>query len=394
MGRPDLRDGLGEIRTVGLMTAILMNLKGKELSAPMEELLLDERFTEAELESAVEGQLRACGLVATGQDIMVVGRQASMKVGSKPGKGLTLDIMALSSEGRLWIFEIKVSRDNFASMQALQYVALATKYLAEDVVALYRRYLKVHQNEEVTFEEAESRLSVFCGGTMDSELELSAETPGIVVVSPVLTGEELAGLELLTEHGFDVSFLQVRLLKSTSQEQLLFQRLYPAADPQFDGLPGTQRRRSNRAEDDRQGVKPGKRRGRPAKPEELKFDEAAKRIIDHLCTEVGDEGISTSDLRLATGSPAEFTSVVEYLEQRDLIVRSVQPNGRRGPDPLFVFSTDEGRAAHQGLLRPVEGDRNVPSFSANLSPEECDAQDQDPVDLFSLPAAQLLEQQV
>jgi hypothetical protein len=357
------------------MTAIVMNLKGKELSDPMEELLLDERFTEAELESAVEGQLRACGVVATGQDLMVVGRQASMKIGSKPGKGLTLDVIALSSEGRLWVFEIKVSRDNFASMQALQYVAIADSFLAEDVVALYCRYLKVYQNEVVAPSEAKSRLAVFCGGTTESELELAEETPGIVVVSPVLTGEELAGLELLTKHGFEAYFLQVRLLKSGAQEQLLLQRLYPAVDPQFDGLPGTQRRRSVKAENEHQGVQPEKRRGRPAKPEELKFDEAAKRIIDHLCTGVGNEGISTSDLRTATGAPDYFTPVMEYLEQRDLILRSVQPNGRRGPDPLFVFITDEGRAAHQGLLPPVEGDRNVPSFSAGLLPEECDLQD-------------------
>jgi hypothetical protein len=366
------------------MTAIVMNLKNKKLSTPMEELLLDERFTEVELEGALEGQLRACGSVATGQDLMVVGRQASMKTGSKPGKGLTLDVVALSSEGRLWVFEIKVSRDNFTAMQALQYVAVLDKYCAEDVVALYCKYLKVHQNEVVTLREAESRLAVFCGGTTESELELSEETPGIVVLSPVLTGEELAGLELLTKHGFDVCFLQVRLLKSGAQEQLLLQRLYPAVDPQFDGLSGSQRGRSGRAENEHQGVRSVKRRGRPAKPEELKFDEAAKRIIGHLCTEVGDEGISTFDLRTATGSPDFFTSVMEYLEQRDLILRSVQPNGRRGPDPLFVFVTDDGRAAHQGLLLPAEGDRNVPSFSAGLPPEECELQDLEPPAIASL----------
>jgi hypothetical protein len=377
------------------MTALVMNLNGKELSAPMEELLLDERFAETELEDALAVQLAACSRLVTDHGLMVIGRQTSLKIGSAPGRGVALDLLALSADGRLWVFELKVSRDPNASLQALRYAALLHAYGTDDVADIYSAYRLTYHAEHLSREEAHNQLVAFCGGTPGSVLTLSDDAPAIVVVAPVLSADELRVTEYLSDFGMTTFFLQARLLKDSRGEQLLLQRLYPSIDPQTGGGPSSQRRTKGNVDDSETPEETtDKRRGRPPKPEELKFNEAATRIVEHLCDAVGDKGISTSDLRTAICSPSEFTRAMEYLERRDLIVRSVLRNGKPGPNPMLIFITDEGRAAHQGLLRPVEGDRNIPSFSANLLPEECDTQDQDPVDLFSLSAAQLLEQSV
>lgn len=309
-----------------------------------EESFLDEVFgSEQDFEEALIPRVGELVRLLGVDSLHLIGRQVSLKTGNALGRGLTLDLYAISETGRRYVVELKIAQDKSSVVQGYNYAAQLRSDDVDTICLTYASYLTRTQGREVTSEEAAELIADFLGVTVDElpETELTAN-PGIVVITPSVSAEEYAAAKALEADGNIVAIISVSCQVGKNLRSLNLERFFPALEPHIDVRKNRQARklRSRAAGRDEQA--------------DTKRAELELAILTHL-NQLGEDssGMMSRDLRQVTGSKPGFTKVVSDLAERGLIARAEGESDKPGRKPLMNKITDEGRAF---LSQPVSPD--------------------------------------
>jgi len=318
----------------------------RTLAKPATELLINEYFSELELEEALLPHLGEIGSEIGVGGLMVVGRQVVLRSTGTTRGGLTVDVLLIEDTARLYVLELKIDADKQSVVQAFNYSAQLRKTDAETIAGFYAAHLGA-EGVDVTEEAALGMLAEFCDMTAEELVDnFQAESPAMVVITPEVSAEELAAAEALTEDGNKVIILVATVHEHGARAQFSLERFFPALDPVTD-----RRRRPRRY------VR--KIAESPEGASEASTDSVA--LVLRAVRDVEDRGgsITLTDLRKATGSPGDFTPTYRHLRELGLISTRTERIAGRGRNPESVLLTEAGRqhlaesATAAGTLDPA-----------------------------------------
>jgi hypothetical protein len=299
------------------------------LAKPAIELLINEYFSELELEEALLPHLCEIGSEIGAGRLMVIGCQIVLRSAGTTRGGLTVDVLLLEDTARLYVLELKIEADKQSVVQAFNYSAQLRKTDAETIAGFHAAHLNA-QGAVSTPEEALEQLAEFCDMTSEELLDnIQSESPAVVVITPEVSAEELAAAEALTEDGNKVVILVAAVHEHGSRALFNLERFFPALDPVTD------RRRRPRRHAHKIAESPD---GTP----ETSTDSMI--VILRSVKEVGDrkESISLTDLRKTTGLHGDFTPTYRHLREFGLIITKTERTAGRGRNPELVLITEAG----------------------------------------------------
>jgi hypothetical protein len=326
---------------------ITTNKTGRRgLAKPAIELLINEYFSELELEEALLPHLCEISSEIGAGRLMVIGHQIVLRSTGTTRGGLTVDVLLLEDTARLYVLELKIDADKQSVVQAFNYSAQLRKADAKTIAGFHAAHL-IAQGEVSTPEEALVRLAEFCDMTSEELLDnFQPESPAIVVVTPEVSAEELAAAEALTEDGNKVVLLVAAVHEHGSRALFNLERFFPALDPVTD------RRRRHRRYVHKIAESPDETSG-------TSTDSMAVILRSVKEAEDRGESISLTDLRKAAGSPSDFTPTYRHLRELGLIVTKTERTAGRGRNPELVLITEAGRQHLAGPAMPTGAESRI-----------------------------------
>jgi hypothetical protein len=122
-----------------------------------------------------------------------------------------LDLLALDTEGRLVVIELKrYGASTEVHLQAINYAAMVSRVTEDDLTRMYARFLN-RQGENVTTEDALQRLEQHCDGDLDPQL---LKQPRIVLVAGAFPTQVTAAAVWLNDMGIDLKLVQFRVWRT------------------------------------------------------------------------------------------------------------------------------------------------------------------------------------
>lgn len=317
------------------MSLVLNLVSNGRITETFEELLLDEEFySEAAFEDEIAQNIGSIIPSVGAGELLVIGRQVSLKAGGGRGRGLTLDLLVLDEDAAIHVVEIKIKQDKFSVGQAYSYAAILRDGGTEALVATYQQYASEHLGRSLSEAQALAELATHCG-VYPEDFCLQDANPGIVVITPSVSREECAVAEALTTDGNRVVIVQPRLFQHDNEVVLAFNRFFPALEPGVEGRPSTARRQSVSTRWD---------------GSDKRSTMLVRAIFEYLtAAAVQKRQVTLSELRQKTGQSAVFTEVVRELENAGFLASEEINNSKRGRNPIVVSMTAEGVATHKQM---------------------------------------------
>ena len=327
------------------------------IEKPLVESLLDEVFSnESEFEGCIIPRIGDLAILLGVEAITLIGRQVRVKNCNQPGRGLTLDLLAVSDTGRRFVIELKFAQDKYSVSQAYTYAAQLRDMTLETVCEMYAEFLSRSGDagESVDSDEAAQALASVLG--VEVELLDSTEIlepPAIVVITPMISPEEYVTASAMTDDGNIVVLIQSTVHSARGTKHVIFERCLPAMEPAMDNRT---RLRKRRADDDSDAAGDGVVEMRKGNSDSLLLN--ILKTLEAL--PAGSKGITSKELRAATGSGTDFTRVINELAELGHIERVEGESERPGRKPIMNSITSEGREALTHLLRSPGSEHTSP----------------------------------
>ncbi len=135
-----------------------------------------------------------------------------------------IDLLALDSEGRLVVIEIKRSdQDSFMDLQAIRYVGMVSGMTLGQAAEAHRRYLEA-RGQDAT--DTASRIQQQITGD-DAEVEIDSTNPRIILVSANFSKELTTSVLWLNRAGVSVTCVKLELYRSGNDLYMEGNRLIP-----------------------------------------------------------------------------------------------------------------------------------------------------------------------
>ena len=161
-----------------------------------------------------------------GDDILVVTFEFDRWWASSAAPTDRLDILALGTDGRLVVAELKRDKaPDTVEMQAIKYAAMASRFTTETLASQHARFL-TQRGAATTEDEALQRLVAHAG-------DLNVETlrrPRIMIVAQDFPPVVTATAVWLTEMGLDLTLVRVQAYRTASDILVSVSQLFPVKD--------------------------------------------------------------------------------------------------------------------------------------------------------------------
>lgn len=162
-----------------------------------------------------------------GDDLLIVTFEFDRWQASGARPADRLDILALDTDGRPVVVELKRDRaPDTVEMQSIKYAAMVSRFTPESLAEQYARFLS-SVGSPTSDEEALEALESHVGGALDVE---TLRRPRIVVAAgdypPVVTATAV----WLNEMGIDFTLVQVSAYRTAHDVLILTSQLYPVRD--------------------------------------------------------------------------------------------------------------------------------------------------------------------
>ncbi len=127
------------------------------------------------------------------------------------GSGRSIDLLALDGEGNLVVIELKRTQTgDHSELQAIRYAAMVANMTLEQAIEAHRGYLVRRGREEDARIQVLDHLRV----ADESDAELHAERPRIILASAGFSTELTTSVLWLRDGGMDISCVRLRLYQS------------------------------------------------------------------------------------------------------------------------------------------------------------------------------------
>jgi hypothetical protein len=161
-----------------------------------------------------------------GEDIMVVTFEFDRWWTSSGATADRLDVLALGTDGRLVVAELKRDKaPDTVEMQVIKYAAMASRFTPETLASQHARFLT--QDGTPTLEDEAAQRLVAHAGDLDVE---TLRRPKIVILAgefpPVLTATAV----WLTEMGLEITLISVQAYRTHNETLLTVSQLFPVKD--------------------------------------------------------------------------------------------------------------------------------------------------------------------
>jgi hypothetical protein len=163
-----------------------------------------------------------------GGDVLVITSEFDRWASRGGAERDRLDILGLAGDGHLVVAELKrdVAPDT-VDMQAIKYAAMASRFDSDTLADAYVEFLRKHQDETLTTEEAVERLAAHV------EFGLSDETlraPKIVLLATQFPSSVTASAVWLSEMGIDITLTRMQAYRTASEVIITVSQHYPPPD--------------------------------------------------------------------------------------------------------------------------------------------------------------------
>jgi len=139
-----------------------------------------------------------------------------------------LDILGLASDGHLVVAELK--RDTAPETieaQAIKYAAMASRFDSDVLADAYVEFLRNHQDETLTSDEASERLVAHTEFGLTDE---ALRAPRIVLIATRFPASVTASAVWLSEMGVDITLTQIRAYRTAGEIVITVSQHYPPPD--------------------------------------------------------------------------------------------------------------------------------------------------------------------
>ena len=135
-----------------------------------------------------------------------------------------IDLLALDSQGRLTVIELKRSdSDSLMDLQAIRYAAMVADMTLEQAVNAHRNYLRDRQRDEGDAEDlVRARLTRESG-----EIRINSGEPRIILVSSSFSKELTTSVLWLNRTGMDITCVKLQPYKAADSLFLESSRIIP-----------------------------------------------------------------------------------------------------------------------------------------------------------------------
>ena len=136
----------------------------------------------------------------------------------------SIDLLALDTEGRLVVIELKRTRTGeHSELQAIRYAAMVSNMTFEQIVDAHSQYLANRGIEG----NATSRILAHLGAVDEADVDVHTERPRIILASAGFSAELTTSVLWLRDGGMDVSCIKLQLYRSNDGLMLDTSQLIP-----------------------------------------------------------------------------------------------------------------------------------------------------------------------
>jgi hypothetical protein len=318
---------------------------GASIGAPLLSVPIQDVFPfEVDFETAIMPRITTIAEKLGVDNLMIVGRQVATRL-SERGKSPTMDLVLMDDSGRLYIVELKTSRERFSVSQAHMYASVLKGHDDVFVSEMYHDYLVKYQASTLTLDACIDQLTNFCGVSLEEMYSIETPFPALVVITPDVTVDELAVAEDLASRDVDVSLFHVELLQDGCEYKLQLNRFFPAPSAGTDG---------------RRAARPSLGSAGLSAP--LAHQHADAKLRAQILTVLEDasvlsEPITTTALRSRVQNAVRVKEVLDMLVAEGLVVREYAVATKAGRPPTFYSLPVGGADTTEDPVddAPIEG---------------------------------------
>lgn len=161
-----------------------------------------------------------------GEDLLIVTFEFDRWWSSSTAPADRLDVLALGTEGRLVVAELKRDRaPDTVEMQAIKYAAMASRFTQDTLAAEHLKFLR-RTAPATTEEEALARLVAHAGDFNVEQLR----RPRIVIAAGEFPPVVTATAVWLTEMGLDLKLVRIQAYRTEHETVVTVSQLFPPQD--------------------------------------------------------------------------------------------------------------------------------------------------------------------
>ena len=303
---------------------------GASIGAPLLSVPIRDVFPfETDFETAFMPRVTAIAEKLGVDNLMIVGRQVATRL-SERGKSPTMDLVLMDDSGRLYIVELKTSKERFSVSQAHMYASVLKGHDDIFVSAMYHDYLVKYHASTLTLDECIDQLNKFCGAILEDLYSIETPFPALVVITPDVSVDELAVAEDLASRDVDVSLFHVELLQDGCEYKLQLNRFFPPPSAGTDG---------------RCAVRPSLGSGVTSVPLSRQHDDAKLRAQILTVLEdasVLNEPITKNVLQAHIQNAVRLKKVLDTLVAEGIVVQGrAVPTSVGRPPTLYSLAVDD-----------------------------------------------------